>query len=254
MKRIINTAIVYFIFAMAGGVFYREFTKWNGYTEPTTLGVLHVHLLVMGTLLFLITALFAKVTMLAENLLFKKFFVLYNIALPAMVVTDAKTGKALYKKVDRCDKTEMEWMRASASMPIVSKPVCVDGYELLDGGVADSIPVQKMQELGFDKTVVVLTQPRDYVKKKNQLMPLAKVSLRRYPAMIDAMEHRHEHYNEELEYIRGKEERGELFVIRPPKKIEVSKVERDRQRLLAAYRMGRETMKEHMRSLERFLK
>ena len=81
MKRIINTAIVYFIFAMAGGVFYREFTKWNGYTEPTTLGVLHVHLLVMGTLLFLITALFAKVTMLAENLLFKKFFVLYNIAL-----------------------------------------------------------------------------------------------------------------------------------------------------------------------------
>ena len=59
---------------------------------------------------------------------------------------------------------------------------------------------------------------------------------------------------EELEYIRGKEERGELFVIRPPKKIEVSKVERDRQRLLAAYRMGRETMKEHMRSLERFLK
>lgn len=73
MKRIINTAIVYFIFAMAGGVFYREFTKWNGYTEPTTLGVLHVHLLVMGTLLFLITALFAKVTMLAENLLFKKF-------------------------------------------------------------------------------------------------------------------------------------------------------------------------------------
>ena len=86
MKRIINTAIVYFIFAMAGGVFYREFTKQNGYTEPTTLGVLHVHLLVMGTLLFLITALFAKVTMLAENLLFKKFFVLYNIALPAMVV------------------------------------------------------------------------------------------------------------------------------------------------------------------------
>ena len=97
-----------------------------------------------------------------------------------------KPGKLFTKKVDRCDKKEMEWMRASASMPIVSKPVCVDGYELLDGGVADSIPVQKMQELGFDKTVVVLTQPRDYVKKKNQLMPLAKVSLRRYPAMIDA--------------------------------------------------------------------
>lgn len=171
-----------------------------------------------------------------------------------VVVTDAKTGKALYKKIETCDKTEMEWMRASASMPIVSKPVCVDGYELLDGGVADSIPVQKMQELGYDRNVVILTQPRDYVKGKNQLMPLAKVSLRKYPAMIDAMEHRHEHYNKELEDIQRKEESGALFVIRPPKKIEVSKVERDRQRLLAAYRMGRETMKERLRALEKFLK
>lgn len=170
-----------------------------------------------------------------------------------VVVTDAKTGKALYKKIETCDKTEMEWMRASASMPIVSKPVCVDGYELLDGGVADSIPVQKMQELGYDRNVVILTQPWDYVKGKNQLMPLAKVSLRKYPAMIDAMEHRHEHYNKELEDIQRKEENGALFVIRPPKKIEVSKVERDRQRLLAAYRMGRETMKERLRALEKFL-
>lgn len=171
-----------------------------------------------------------------------------------VVVTDAKTGKALYKKIETCDKTEMEWMRASASMPIVSKPVCVDGYELLDGGVADSIPVQKMQELGYDRNVVILTQPWDYVKGKNQLMPLAKVSLRKYPAMINAMEHRHEHYNKELEDIQRKEENGALFVIRPPKKIEVSKVERDRQRLLAAYRMGRETMKERLRALEKFLK
>ena len=71
---------------------------------------------------------------------------------------------------------------------------------------------------------------------------------------VFAMQIKEEIKKEELEYIREKEERGELFVIRPPKKIEVSKVERDRQRLLAAYRMGRETMKEHMRSLERFLK
>lgn len=170
-----------------------------------------------------------------------------------VVVTDAKTGKAIYKKISQCDKKEMDWMRASASMPIVSKPVKVDGYELLDGGVADSIPVQKMESLGYDRNVVILTQPREYQKGKNQLMPLAKVSLRRYPAMIDAMEHRHEHYNEELEYIRTREESGDLFVIRPPKKIEVGKVERNRQRLLTAYRMGRETMKEQLRRLEKFI-
>ena len=86
MKKIMNTSLIYFVLAMAGGVFYREFTKWNGYTEPTTLGVLHVHLLVLGTGVFLLTALFAKVTELEKNSLFKKFFVLYNIALPFMVV------------------------------------------------------------------------------------------------------------------------------------------------------------------------
>lgn len=86
MKKIMNTSLIYFVLAMAGGVFYREFTKWNGYTEPTTLGVLHVHLLVLGTGVFLLTALFAKVTELERNSLFKKFFVLYNLALPFMVV------------------------------------------------------------------------------------------------------------------------------------------------------------------------
>lgn len=86
MKKIMNASLIYFVLAMAGGVFYREFTKWNGYTEPTTLGVLHVHLLVMGTIMFLLIALFAKVTDLEKNSLFKKFFVLYNVALPFMVV------------------------------------------------------------------------------------------------------------------------------------------------------------------------
>ena len=86
MKKIMNTSIIYFILAMAGGVFYREFTKWNGYTKPTTLGVLHVHLLVLGTFVFLLAAVVAKITELEQNSLFKKFFILYNIVLPAMTI------------------------------------------------------------------------------------------------------------------------------------------------------------------------
>lgn len=86
MKKIMNTSIIYFILAMAGGVFYREFTKWNGYTKPTTLGVLHVHLLILGTVVFLLTAVVAKITELEQNVLFKKFFILYNIVLPAMTI------------------------------------------------------------------------------------------------------------------------------------------------------------------------
>ena len=86
MKKIMNTSIIYFILAMAGGVFYREFTKWNGYTKPTTLGVLHVHLLVLGTFVFLLAAVVAKITELEQNSLFKKLFILYNIVLPAMTI------------------------------------------------------------------------------------------------------------------------------------------------------------------------
>lgn len=86
MKKIMNASIVYFLLAMIGGVFYREFTKWNGYTAPTTLGVLHVHLLVLGTVVFLLIAVIAKITDLENNSLFKKFFVTYNIVLPVMVL------------------------------------------------------------------------------------------------------------------------------------------------------------------------
>lgn len=170
-----------------------------------------------------------------------------------VVATDLNNGKAVYQQVDECDKEGMLWLRASSSMPMVSTVVKVDGYELLDGGIADSIPVRYMEEIGYDRNVVILTQPLDYVKTKNQLMPLVKISLRKYPKMIEAMERRHEVYNETVEYIRKKEREGSLFVIRPPKKIDVSKVEHDRQKLLAAYKMGRETMKAQLRKLQEFL-
>ena len=170
-----------------------------------------------------------------------------------VVATDLETGKAVYHRVDDCDEEGMKWLKASASMPLVSKIVEVDGYKLLDGGIADSIPVQYMESQGYERNVVILTQPEGYVKGKNQLMPMIRVVLRKYPKMIDAMEHRHEHYNETLEYIRKKEKEGDLFVIRPPKPIAVSKVEHDRQKLLVAYRSGRETMKGQVRKLQEFL-
>ena len=170
-----------------------------------------------------------------------------------VVATDVNTGGPVYKRIDVCDAKGLKWMQASASLPIVSKIVQVDGYELLDGGIADSVPVKFMEEHGYDCNVVILTRPLDYVKHKNQMMPLAKVVLRKYPKMIDAMEHRHEIYNENIAYIREQEAAGNLFVIRPPKAIEVNPVERNRQRLLDAYRMGRETMKKELRKLQEFI-
>ena len=87
MKKIWNTAFIYFWLAMAGGVFYREFTKFNNYSGKTVLGLLHVHLLVLGTLMFLIIALFCRIFPLLENKGFRKFLMLYNVALPFMPIT-----------------------------------------------------------------------------------------------------------------------------------------------------------------------
>ncbi len=86
MKKMMNTAIIYFIFAMIGGVFYREFTKFYEFTGTTVLKVLHTHLFILGMFLFLFLALVCKVTELEKEKLFQKFFILYNIALPFMII------------------------------------------------------------------------------------------------------------------------------------------------------------------------
>lgn len=85
MKKVMNTAIIYFVAAMVGGVFYREFTKLNTFSGQTVLGVVHTHLLALGVALFLFTAILFKVTNLENNRLYKRFFALYNISLPLMV-------------------------------------------------------------------------------------------------------------------------------------------------------------------------
>ena len=92
MKKLWNTAFIYFWLAMASGVFYREFTKFNNYSGKTVLGLLHVHLLVLGTLLFLIIALFCRTLPLLEAKGFRKFLILYNIALPFMAITMLMRG------------------------------------------------------------------------------------------------------------------------------------------------------------------
>ncbi len=88
IKKMINTSFVYLILALISGVFYREFTKFNGFTEKTTLGVVHTHLFVLGVLLFLILALFLNnCSNLLENTKIKKFYILYNLSLIMVSIT-----------------------------------------------------------------------------------------------------------------------------------------------------------------------
>ena len=108
------------------------------------------------------------------------------------VCTDVETGEAVYKHFDTVDDEMLEYIRASASMPVVSKVVEIGGRKLLDGGIADSIPLRFFQRQGYEKNVVVLTQPEGYVKTHNRLLPLMKPFIRKYPSLVHALDTRHE--------------------------------------------------------------
>ena len=162
------------------------------------------------------------------------------------VCTDVMTGKAVYHQMDRVTFDELEWLRASASMPLASKVVEVGGRKLLDGGVADSIPLAYFERIGYERNVVILTQPEGYVKEPNRLMPLMRLALRKYPKMIEAMENRHLMYNQELEYVRQAEREGRCLVIRPDEKLPIGHISHDPENMRRVYEIGRRKGKEHL--------
>lgn len=170
-----------------------------------------------------------------------------------VVCTDLETGKAVYHNYTGKDDHGFDWIRASASMPLVSQIVEIDGQKLLDGGMADSIPVKFFEEAGYEKNVVVLTQPENYVKKPNSLMPLIRVKYKNYPKLVETMENRHLMYNETLSYIAEKEKEGTLFVIRPKEKLQIGKIEKNPEKLKEIYKIGRETVLPLIPEIKQFL-
>ena len=169
------------------------------------------------------------------------------------VCTNVETGKAIHKRLDNGDAKDMEYFRASASMPVVSRIVEVDGYKLLDGGITDSIPLASMERRGYPRNVVVLTQPLGFVKKKSKMLPLIRVSMRQYPNVIRAMEVRHIRYNKQTAYVREQELAGNAFVIRPPHDLGISRIENDPAELRRVYELGRKEMEERLPELREFL-
>ena len=169
------------------------------------------------------------------------------------VVTNIETGKPEYIKVDDLKKNEqIEALRASGSMPFVSNPVEIDGKKYLDGGIADSIPIEKIMDMGFDKVVVILTRTMGYRKEKgNQL--LAKLKYRKYPNFIKTIENRYLMYNEELDKIESLENDNKIFVIRPSRKVNIKRIEKDNSRIQEMYDLGYEDMSEKLKELNRYL-
>lgn len=169
-----------------------------------------------------------------------------------VVCTDIHTGNPVYHEIQNGDATDIEWIRASASIPIVSKPVKLDGYELLDGGVSDSIPVNWMLERS-DKTVIVLTRDKSYHKEPMKYIHLLKKAFKEYPNLQKALENRYIVYNKTLDEIEQLEREGKVFVIRPSKPIACSMIEKDPNHLQEIYDIGRRDALHYLEDLKKYL-
>ncbi len=170
-----------------------------------------------------------------------------------VVCTNVETGEPVYHKYQGKEDHGFEWIRASASMPLVSQIVEIEGLKLLDGGIADSIPVKFFESIGYNKNIAVLTQPKSYRKSKNSMMPIAKVKYKKYPKFVETMANRHNVYNETLEYIEERERCGGLLVIRPEEALPIGKVEKDPEKLKEVYEIGRKAANDKLAEMVKYL-
>ncbi len=170
-----------------------------------------------------------------------------------MVVTDIETGEAGYHRMRDASYEELEWMRASSSMPLVSNIVEIGGGKYLDGGMTDAIPLKASEALGCNKNVTVLTKPRGYRKSHEKTMPLIRLKYREYPNLIRAMDIRHITYNEQLDHVLAQEKAGTNFVICPKSPLPLGHICHDPLVMREAYEIGRNEANELMPALERFL-
>ena len=168
------------------------------------------------------------------------------------VCTDVETGKPVYQPLTKATPITYDWIRASASMPLMSRIVELEGKKLLDGGVGDSIPLEYFESIGYDRNVVILTQPLGFQKTHNKLMPLMRIALRKYPNMIKAMDERHIIYNQELAYVAQAEQEERCLVIRPDGKIPIGHISHNPEEMRHVYELGRTMGERYIERIKAF--
>lgn len=166
--------------------------------------------------------------------------------------SNVETGKAEYIQCKSLRGKNMDYLRASASLPYVSQIVEIDGKKYLDGGICDSIPLKAFQDMGYEKNLVVLTRPRGYIKKPENNL-LANLYYRKYPAFVTALRNRYAVYNRTLKYIEQQENQGNILVLRPSKSIRVGRMERDSERLKQMYELGKNDAGQMLDAIASFL-
>lgn len=153
------------------------------------------------------------------------------------VVTNIETGKPEYLRVkDGFD--DLQKIRASASLPLVSRNVEIDGKLYLDGGISDAIPIQKSILDGNEKNIVVLTKEVGYVRQPSSQLGVIKMRYMKYPKVYELMKNRHKAYNDTMDFLRRQQENGQAFVIQPKEPSDVGRLEKDPKKIEALYQMG----------------
>ena len=170
------------------------------------------------------------------------------------VLANVRTGRAEYKELkDVQIPVEMDILRASASLPILSKPVHIDGEVYLDGGICDSIPLRKSIADGHAKNVVILTRDKGYVKTAGSNNIAADTLYRKYPNFRQAMKSRHIVYNSQVRFVHKNAADGKAFVIQPKEPVSIGRLEKDKKKLWTLYHQGFNDAKECYDRLIEFL-
>lgn len=168
------------------------------------------------------------------------------------VVTNIVSGKPEYLPLKDM-KTDIEAVRASSSLPLVSKNVKIGDRLYLDGGISDGIPIQKSILDGNRKNIVVLTKEEGYRRKQTSTLPLIKMAYLKYPKVYELMKKRHITYNQTLDYLEELKKAGKVLVLRPKKDIGVKRVEKDKEKLTRLYELGYEDAKRRYEEIITYL-
>lgn len=169
-----------------------------------------------------------------------------------VVITNLETGKPEYHKITDIEN-EIEYIRASSSMPLVTKNVYLDEKPYLDGGISDSIPIQKAIDLGYEKIIVVLTRPIEYQKEPLNIKPY-KLMYKKYPNFLKSLEKRHIMYNNEINKIKELEKDNKILVIRPSKDLKIKRLEKNLKKVENMYQLGKDDCINKLNEITYYLK
>ena len=156
-----------------------------------------------------------------------KFYVVY---------TDVETGKPVYRQLTDMYK-EIDYLRASASLPYFSRLVEIDGKKYLDGSCSDSVPIEAFRKMGYEKNVIILTRQAGYKKKPGKRI-LSTLFYRKYPEFSEVLKQRYFTYNENMKYIEQLEKQGEVLVIRPEEALNIGRLENNPEKTQEIYNIG----------------